>query len=347
MSRAIQFGLGGLTAQATTHDRAGYGVALRHLVDLAVTAEASGFDGAWTSEHHFVDDGYLPSPLLPLTAIAERTSRITIGTQVMLAPLYSPVKLAEDTAVLDQLSGGRLCLGIGLGYQGKEYKAFGTTATKRVAALERCVQVLRQSWRGEPVDIGDGEHVSVRPLPRQDPGPSILLGAIAEAGVRRSARIADGFVAPMMSLGGYRRRAEWLLDEGVGNHFAFGIYLHAFVATNDAWPRARDGIAYVESQYSTWQQAHQDFDQFRTVDRGTLEEPPAHVIIGSPEQVIEQLAPWTELLRSMPGDGARHIIVRLTYPGLEAAAAHEVVSLFGSDVIPAFTANGVEAGARA
>ena len=195
MTRAMQFGLGGLTGQATSHDRGGYGAALRHVVDLAVTAETSGFDGAWTSEHHFVDDGYLPSPLLPLVAIAERTTRITLGTQVMLAPLYSPVKLAEDTAVLDQLSGGRLCLGIGLGYQGKEYKAFGTTATKRVAALERCVHVLRQSWRGEPVDIGDDEQVSVRPLPRQEPGPAILLGAIAEAGVRRSARIADGFVA--------------------------------------------------------------------------------------------------------------------------------------------------------
>src|SRR5439155_4146958 len=215
MTRAMQFGLGGLTGQATSHDRGGYGAALRHVVDLAVTAETSGFDGAWTSEHHFVDDGYLPSPLLPLVAIAERTTRITLGTQVMLAPLYSPVKLAEDTAVLDQLSGGRLCLGIGLGYQGKEYKAFGTTATKRVAALERCVHVLRQSWRGEPVDIGDDEQVSVRPLPRQEPGPAILLGAIAEAGVRRSARIADGFVAPMMSIGGYRRRVEWLLDEGV------------------------------------------------------------------------------------------------------------------------------------
>lgn len=342
----LRFGLGGLAGQAPSQDRVGYGDALRQIVELAVTAEQSGFDGAWTSEHHFVGDGYLPSPLLPLAAIAERTTHLTIGTQVLLAPLYSPVKLAEDTAVLDQLSSGRLKLGIGLGYHGREYKAFGTDSAKRVRALERCVDVLRRAWRGDPVEIGDGDTVDVRPLPAQQPGPSILLGAIAEAGVRRSARIADGFVAPMMTMGGFCRRVEWLLDEGVPNDFAFGIYVHAFVDRSDAWAKGRDGIAYVESQYQTWQQAHRDFDQFRTIDRGAFDEPPSHVVVGTPSEVVDRLAPWVELLAGLPGDGERHMIVRLTYPGLRPDDARDVVSLFGEEVISALSGSRVVAGDR-
>lgn len=299
-------------------------------------AEAEGFDGAWVTEHHFVDDGYLPSPIVLLAAIAERTERITIGTQVLLAPLYSPIKLAEDAAVLDQLAGGRLVLGLGLGYQDREYAAFGTSSTLRVRGLERCVGTLRRAWAGQPVDIGTGvdDGVLIRPLPFAPGGPPIWIGAVAEAGVRRAARLADGFVAPMMSLGGFRRRLAWLQEEGLGLGFSAGIYVHAFVADRDAWDVAADGIRYVEGQYGRWQQAHADFERFKTVDRSDMTAPPDHVVVGTPAEVAERLAPWCETLAAMPGDGGRHVIVRLMYPGVERGAAEESVRLFAREVMP-------------
>lgn len=331
----IEFGIGGLTAQAPAGDPASSGIALREALDHAELAEEVGLDSAWVSEHHFIEDGYLPSPLVLLAAMAERTSRIRIGTQVLLAPLYSPIKLAEDAAVIDQLAGGRLALGLGLGYQDREYTAFGTSSSARVKDLVRCISTLRTAWAGDPVRIGDGaDEVIVRPLPSATGGPPLLIGAIAEQGVRRAARMADGYVAPMMSVKGFRRRLEWIEDEGVADDFTVGIYIHAFVATKDAWGRAQDGIRYVEEQYGRWQQAHSDFDRFRTIDRSRIDEPPDHVVIGSVAEVADRLAEWCDVLRSAPGGGPRHLIVRLTYPGIAPEDQREAIRLFGEEVVP-------------
>lgn len=332
----LRFGLGGLTAQAMTHDAEGYHSALHEAIEFGVNAERLGFDGVWVSEHHFVSDGYLPSPLVLLAALSQRTERVQLGTQVMLAPLYNSVKLAEDAAVLDQLSGGRLVLGLGLGYHDREYAAFGTTRSKRIERLLECVNALRSSARGEALPIGDSfpEGVEVRPLPYQPDGVPVWIGAMAEAGVRRAARVGNGYVAPMMNPQGFARRLSWLEDEGVDSSFAAGVYVHAFVADHDAWPKAQPGIAYVEQQYGQWQSTHSDFDKLKTVDRSDLSVPPSHVIVGTPEQVAERLEPFCALLRSFPGEGDRQVIVRLSYPGIERGAIDDSMALFAEEVIP-------------
>ena len=83
---------------------------------------------------------------------------------------------------------------------------------------------------------------------------------------------------------------------------------------------------------ATWQQAHRDFDQFRTVDRGELEAPPAHLLIGGVEELVDRLRPWCALLDEVPGHGDRHIIVRLTYPGLDDSIGAAAVEAFGAQV---------------
>lgn len=132
--RTRRFGVGLYTGQ-----RAGGGN-YRDAVPLAVAAEEAGFDSFWVTEHHGLPDGYLPSPLTLLAALAPATSRIELGTGVLLAPLHHPLRIAEDAAVVDQLSGGRLILGLGIGYADHEYRSFGVdpaTRGTRLGALVR------------------------------------------------------------------------------------------------------------------------------------------------------------------------------------------------------------------
>lgn len=166
------------------------------LVPLAQAAEAAGFDAFWVSEHHNFDGAYLPSPLIALAAAAASTSRITLGTGLVLGPLSHPLRLAEDAAVVDHLSGGRLVLGIGNGYAPREFAMFGVPMANRGARLEETVAILKQAWRGEPFSFEGSvyrfEDVRVQPASHQTQGIPIWIGAYAPAAIARAGRIADG-----------------------------------------------------------------------------------------------------------------------------------------------------------
>jgi alkanesulfonate monooxygenase SsuD/methylene tetrahydromethanopterin reductase-like flavin-dependent oxidoreductase (luciferase family) len=162
------------------------------ILDQIVRAEDLGWDDVWLSEHHFIDDGYLPSCLPMAAAIAARTRRMRIGTAILQLPLHDPVRLAEDAAIVDVISRGRLDLGVGLGYRPQEYAGFDLDWSTRVERLEEGLEVLRALFAGEALDFS-GRHYrlvcdGIRPLPVQRPLP-ILLGAIAEPALRRAARL--------------------------------------------------------------------------------------------------------------------------------------------------------------
>jgi alkanesulfonate monooxygenase SsuD/methylene tetrahydromethanopterin reductase-like flavin-dependent oxidoreductase (luciferase family) len=155
-------------------------------------ADELGFDHVWITEHHFVEDGYMPSPLVMSGAIAARTRRVMIGQDVMLLPFLNPVRLAEDLAVLDNLSGGRIMLGAGMGYVPSEFAGMGVPRRERRARMDDTLEILRRAWTEDEFDfrgeIYSLEKVRVRPRPTRPGGPPLWVAAMSEAGARRAAR---------------------------------------------------------------------------------------------------------------------------------------------------------------
>ena len=145
------------------------------------------------SEHHGSDDGYLPSPLTMAAAIAARTKQARIQIAALIAPFHDPLRLAEDIAVVDLVSNGRLDLVIANGYVPGEFDMFGCELSDRVKRTTETVATLKQAWTGEPFEFR-GRTVRVTPAPAQAGGPKISLGGSGPAAARRAARIADGFM---------------------------------------------------------------------------------------------------------------------------------------------------------
>jgi alkanesulfonate monooxygenase SsuD/methylene tetrahydromethanopterin reductase-like flavin-dependent oxidoreductase (luciferase family) len=161
-------------------------------LDMAAWADDNGAVLAIVSEHHGSEDGYLPSPLTFAAAIAARTTRIHINVAAVIAPFYDPLRLAEDAAVVDLISQGRLSLVLANGYVPSELAMFDVPPAQRATRTMAAIDVLRQAWTGEPFEHR-GRVVRVTPAPHQTGGPPINLGGSTAAVARRAARLALGF----------------------------------------------------------------------------------------------------------------------------------------------------------
>lgn len=165
-------------------------------LEMARWADQKGFDMLVLSEHHGTDDGYLPSPLVMAGAVAGATERIPINIAALLVPLHDPIRLAEDIAVLDLLSGGRISIVAGLGYRPVEYAMFEREWKRRGKRMDECLDVMIKAWTGEPFEY-EGETVQIKPLPLQQPHPMIMIGGSGEAAAKRAARFGLGFFPPL------------------------------------------------------------------------------------------------------------------------------------------------------
>lgn len=152
-------------------------------MELMRAAEDLGFDSVWPAEHHFTEYGYCASPALSLAAIANETKRIRLGTGVVVLPLNHPLRIAEDYGFLDQLSDGRIDLGVGRGYQPLEFSRYGVDQTSTRGQFRESIEIIKQAWTQETVNF-EGEHyqfldVPIRPKPKQDPVP-IWMAALSK-----------------------------------------------------------------------------------------------------------------------------------------------------------------------
>src|SRR6266568_6640016 len=176
---AVHIGIGLFTGQVPPDSGRTFAQEYREVLDLVRLAETLGFDSAWVSEHHGAGDGYLPSLLPMLAAFAAATDRIRLGTGVLLTPFHHPLRLAEDAAVVDQISGGRLILGLALGWREEEFRMFAMPLSERVRRTVETVEILRKAWTGERFShegkVYSFDRVKVTPAPERPDGGTIPI----------------------------------------------------------------------------------------------------------------------------------------------------------------------------
>ena len=336
----IRAGLGLITCQRAPGETRTDAELYAEALDLAVLAEALGFDSVWTSEHHFVDDGYLPS-LLPLcAAIAARTERVQVGTALLLAPLYEPLRLAEDAAVTDLIANGRLVLGLGLGWREEEFHALGVPLRERGRRLEDAVATCRAAWSGGPTTGHDGADVYVTPLPARPGGPPLWIGGLSEPAARRAGRVADGFMATEVSPRSFAEQVGWVREaaERAGRGpqtLTFAVHVPTYVHDGDEGAGWREVLP--AHHHVGWK--YEDMDTARSRPAGSPSPPPPSVeeeavlrdqiVFGDAAEVADKIGSFAEA-----AGGDLEFIARLYWPGMAAVRQRDLLRRFAEDVLP-------------
>jgi len=309
----------------------------RDSLEQVEVAEALGFDSIWLTEHHFTDDGYLPAMLPAAAAIAARTERVSIGTFVLLAPFQHPLKLAEDAAVVDVISGGRLRLGLGQGYRQEEFDGFGVPRAQRLGRTLETIEILKLAWTGKRFSF-DGKYfhfkdVRVLPTPTSRPYPELLWGAGAPKAIRRAAQMGLSFacVGGRKEMGIY---AEALKQAG-RNPADFSLVnsrvVYIAATAQEAWHEVGAALMYQAEHYGKWLSAAAGTtDVSKVLIRPDPERLKRTSILGPPQEVRARIA---EVIEAGP---MTDLITVAQLPGLDPVKARRSLERFGREVLPAF-----------
>jgi probable F420-dependent oxidoreductase len=320
---------------------------------LARIAEESGFDTATIGHHHFLP-GNLSDPLTFLATVAARTDTLRVGTGILQLPIHNPVRIAEQVATIDQLSAGRVSLGVGLGWWPLEYQVHGSNFRERGARMEEALEILRLVWTQENTAWNGRFYqfpeLTVYPRVVQQPHPPLWVAGVADAAVDRAARLGDAWMCgPVQSLtralacldlyrtscAEHGREPDWIL-----RRYAWVEADHDHVV-NDVLP------AYVDGLMDHWRESTEDDEEralFARIDAGEDVSPTEiaadRLLWGSPDTVI------TQIRRYEAATGCTHVHAAFG-AGLPANASERstfgtfddhaaMIRLFGKEVITAF-----------
>jgi probable F420-dependent oxidoreductase len=338
----VRIGLGLFTGQIPKGSDRTFAQEYHDLVELTRLAETLGFDSVWVSEHHGSSDGYLPSCLPLLATLAEASDRLLLGTGVILTPFHHPLRLAEDAAVVDQISEGRLILGLGLGWREEEFRMWGFPLSERVRRTTETVDILRKAWSGRRFShegkVYRFDDVLVTPPPYREGGVPIYLGGMLEPAVKRAGRLGDGYIRSRGSLDSARQALAWA-EEGARDagknpaELRFALLQNALVwEEGDAWQVVRDGVAHQLGVYAGWRAGTDtpEKPELEVIPLGD-EELRALTPAGDRHTVLRALRP---LVQAFADRKEFHLVVRLHYPGMDLDTAARAVELFGEEVIP-------------
>jgi alkanesulfonate monooxygenase SsuD/methylene tetrahydromethanopterin reductase-like flavin-dependent oxidoreductase (luciferase family) len=259
-------------------------------LDMAEWADGLGCVSIAVSEHHGSPDGYLPSPLPMVAAMAARTSDVRFMVAALIAPFYDPLRLAEDLVVLDNLSRGRVDLVVGGGYVHEEFAMYGVPMRERVRRVTEVVTTLKAAFTGEPFEYR-GRTVQVTPAPFRPGGPSVILGGSSEPAARRAARIADGFLPTVPHVWDFYRDEVQRLGRPDPGPSPTGTNRTVALA-DDAeagWDKMAPFFLHETNAYGTWQAQDGVASPYRSVaDVAELAATGSYAVL-TPDQMVDEL----------------------------------------------------------
>jgi alkanesulfonate monooxygenase SsuD/methylene tetrahydromethanopterin reductase-like flavin-dependent oxidoreductase (luciferase family) len=284
-----------------------------NLAEQAVLAEELGYESFWLPEHHFSEPGAIPAPLLLLAAVAARTRRLRVATTSFLLPVRHPIHVAEEVAVLDRLSNGRVILGVGRGFRRGLFTAFEVPPAEKRDRFEAALEAILTAWRGEPV-AWEGETggapapIRVAPLPVQRPHPPVWVAAFGPKAVNQAGRLGLPYLAspiePMARLeANHARHREALPAPARDGELAVPVMRTVFASRDASRLReVRDALAKQAAALARAPSA-----ALRGAAESSLDD---WALVGEPAAVAEKIGRYRERL------GMTHLVVRGQIPGL-------------------------------
>lgn len=260
----------------------------RTALEQCAWADRLGFATVTLSEHHGSPDGYLPSPLVFGAAVAARTTSLRILVASLVAPLHDPIRLAEDVAVLDVVSGGRVIPVVSGGYVESEFRTFGKRLAERAEIMEGIVPLLERAWSGEPFEHR-GATVRVTPRPVQRPRPPVFMGGSSAAAARRAARHADHFIPALPELFDVFREERVRLgkpDPGPLPRTA-GNFLYVADDPDAAWERIAPYALHETNAYGAWIAEAGTAGPYRPTDDADALRATGQYPIVTPDELVE------------------------------------------------------------
>jgi luciferase family oxidoreductase group 1 len=316
-------------------------------IELAQASEGLGFRNIWLAEHHFSTYGYLARPVQLATFIAARTTRLRVGTAVIVVPLHHPLIIAEEIATLDLLAGGRVDIGLGRGYQNYEFERLGLELDSSRARWEESVDVIVKALAGEPFSYSGRlfniPETTIFPHPVQKPHPPIWVTAQSpesvEATVRRGFNLlTGGFGVPIERMAEFRRQFDSLVAEIKPARIPeVGVQRAVYVTDNAADARAAAEEARWNMRVTlSLRNRYERVERGRAIPVAAPNEPDTDdlldrfLVIGTPDTVIRQIR------RLQDQVGIDHFNCSFWFGDLPQARVLKSMALFAEEVMPAF-----------
>jgi alkanesulfonate monooxygenase SsuD/methylene tetrahydromethanopterin reductase-like flavin-dependent oxidoreductase (luciferase family) len=308
------------------------------MINQAILAESLGFDALWAHEHHSQGMMY-PSPLMTLSILAGKTKQILLGTNMLLLSLHHPVRVAEEGAMVDALSEGRLRLGVSAGYSDVDLKAFNVDPSERGKKMDEGLRIITTLWTKEHIDLDDQySHLidySVFPKPVQKPRPPIYVGATVDAAIRRAARLGDEFlISATQKLDDIQRIIDVYNSEltKLGKNSdkkmtTINRIVHVVESSSQKSLAEQFFGECLLRLYDAW--GHQNITDLDNKSRLIEQLSHDHFIIGEPRECSDIIMQYYDL-------GIREIACLMNFGGPDLEYVKKSMKLFAEKVMPQF-----------